>query len=190
MYNSLSALPSIPYNILVYLATQDKAENLWKMLADSSYNCLSRDNLTFDEKMALVWKNGNQEDFGVFLTPLTEDAFTESKSIFKVYQFYIQPHDLYVSAVTYSFDFLYGGNMTLVEYDGIPVSRGDVFVHILLDVLNGAIVGGVGKLEFSNDISRYSLEKMTIGNSRTFTGVQLFMSVEVGDTGEADVCGG
>lgn len=188
MYNSLSALPFIPYNIIVYLATSPKAENLWKMLASSSYDCLSMDNLTFDEKIKLIWKNGKQEDYSVFFTNLVEDAICESKCIFKLYQYYIQPNEPYVSAVTFAFDCLYGGNMSLVEFNGLPVSRGDLFIHIILDTLNGANVGGVGKLMFLNDISRYSLGKSVIGNSRTFTGVELFMSTNAGDTGSDIDC--
>ena len=44
MYNSLSALPYIPYNILVYLARQDAAEDLWKLLKYNSHDALSKPN--------------------------------------------------------------------------------------------------------------------------------------------------
>lgn len=50
MYNSLSALPYIPYNILVYLARQEAAEDLWKLLKYNSYDALSKPNLTFDHQ--------------------------------------------------------------------------------------------------------------------------------------------
>ena len=73
--------------------------------------------------------------------------------------------------------------MSLVEYEGVPVSRGDLFINKALSVLNGAEVGGVGKLTVLDDMSRYSLGRATIGNSKTFTGVQLFLAVNVGDTG-------
>ena len=46
MYNSLSALPTIPYNILTYLATSTDAENLWKLLKYNGYDALSKPNLT------------------------------------------------------------------------------------------------------------------------------------------------
>ena len=64
--------------------------------------------------MALVWRTGKQEDFGVFFTPLVEDAITESKSILKVYQYYIHAKEFYTSTVVYAFDFLCGGNMSLL----------------------------------------------------------------------------
>lgn len=188
MYNSLSALPYIPYNILVYLARQDEAEDLWKMLKYNSYDALSKPNLSFDEKINLIWRSGTQEEYGVFLTPLIEDAICESKSILKIYDYYIHANELYTSTTVYAFDFLYGGQMSLVNYNGVPVSRGDLFINKVLAVLNGAEVGGVGKLIFYDDMSRYDLAKSIIGNSKTFTGVQLFMSVNVGDTGVSSGC--
>jgi len=83
---------------------------------------------------------------------------------------------------------LYGGNMALIDYDGIPSSRGDVFIHSILATLNGAEVGGIGKFSFENDLTRYNIARATVGNSRTFTGVQIFLATKVGDTGVAEIC--
>lgn len=190
MYNSLSRLPTIPYNIMVYLAksTDPIAEVFWKMLAYKDYKALTHDALTFDQKMKLVWAQGKQDTYSVFLTNLIEDAMAESKQIVKIYQYYIHASELYTSTVVYAFDCLYGGQMSLVEYNGIPVNRGDLFIHCILTLLNGVEVGGVGKLTFLDDMSRYSAARSTIGNNKTFTGVQLYMAVDVGDTGAEDGC--
>ena len=191
MYNSLSALPTIPYNIMVYLAksTDPVAEVFWKMLAYKDYNALSHEPLTFQQKMKLVWAQGKQDTYSVFLTNLIEDAMAESKQIVKIYQYYIHASELYTSTVVYAFDCLYGGQMSLVEYNGIPVNRGDLFIHCILTLLNGVEVGGVGKLMFLDDMSRYSAARSTIGNNKTFTGVQLYMAVNVGDSGVEGGCG-
>ena len=190
MYNSLSRLPTIPYNIMVYLAksTDPVAEVFWKMLAYQDYNALSHEPLTFQQKMKLVWAQGKQDTYSVFLTNLIEDAMAESKQIVKIYQYYIHASELYTSTVVYAFDCLYGGQMSLVEYNGIPVNRGDLFIHCILALLNGVEVGGVGKLTFLDDMSRYSAARSTIGNNKTFTGVQLYMAVDVGDAGTEDGC--
>ena len=192
MYNSMSSLPYLPYRIMVYLAksTDPMADVFWKLLAYRDYKALTHDALTFEQKMKMVWAQGKQDTYSVFLTNLIEDAMAESKQIVKIYQYYIHPSELYYGTVVYAFDCLYGGTMALVEYNGIPVSRGDLFVNRILAVLNGADVGGVGKLTFFDDMSRYDLARSTIGNSKTFTGVQLYMSVNVGDTGEVVGCGG
>ena len=191
MYNSLSRLPTIPYNIMVYLAksTDPIAEIFWKMLAYKGYKALSHEPLTFQQKMKLVWAQGKQDTYSVFLTNLIEDAMAESKQIVKIYQYYIHASELYTSTVVYAFDCLYGGQMSLVEYNGIPVNRGDLFIHCILTLLNGVEVGGVGKLMFLDDMSRYSAARSTIGNNKTFTGVQLYMAVNVGDSGVEGGCG-
>ena len=191
MYNSLSRLPAIPYNIMVYLAksTDPIAEVFWKMLAYKDYKALSHEPLTFQQKMKIVWAQGKQDAYSVFLTNLIEDAMAESKQIVKIYQYYIHASELYTSTVVYAFDCLYGGQMSLVEYNGIPVNRGDLFIHCILTLLNGVEVGGVGKLMFLDDMSRYSAARSTIGNNKTFTGVQLYMAVNVGDSGVEGGCG-
>nr|DAH36451.1 MAG TPA: hypothetical protein [Caudoviricetes sp.] len=190
MYNSLSRLPTIPYNIMVYLAksTDPIADVFWKMLAYKDYKALSHEPLTFQQKMKLVWAQNKQDTYSVFLTNLIEDAMAESKQIVKIYQYYIHASELYTSTVVYAFDCLYGGQMSLVEYNGVPVNRGDLFIHCILTLLNGVEVGGVGKLTFLDDMSRYSAARSTIGNNKTFTGVQLYMAVDVGDVGTEDGC--
>ena len=189
MFNRLTALPKVPYNILSYLALSPSAENIWKMLKYNSYDALSQPNLSFDEKMDLVWREGTQEKFGVFFTNLVEDAITESKCIFKCYQYYIHANpNSYNSTVVYAFDFLYGGNMSLVGYEGVPVNRGDLFIHEVLKTLNGVDVGGVGKLIFDDNQSRYDAGRSVIGDSKKFTGVTLYLSTMIGDIGD-EGCG-
>ena len=187
MYNSLMALPQAPYNILQYLALNN--ENIWKMIKYNSYDAFSKSNLTLKEKLEYVWKDGKQEDYSVFFTNLIEDAICESKCVLKIYQYYIHARpSVYIATPVYAFDFLYGGKMSLVEYNGIPCNRGDVFIHEILSTLNGKDIGGVGVLMLSDDLSRYSAARSVIGNSKTFTGVTLYMASLMGDKGEEESC--
>lgn len=181
MYNSFAALPSIPYNIMTYLAQED--EIIWKMLASNDYDALDKPNVAFGDKLSMLWKTGPQEPYSVFLSNLVEDVIAESKTILKCYHYYSHADNLYTSSTVYAFDILYGGQMALVDYNGVPVSRGDLFINRIMTVLNGAYVGGVGTLTFYDDMSRYDLARSVIGNSKTFTGKQIFMSVLVGDGG-------
>lgn len=188
MYNSLSQLPNALYNITTYLALNN--ENIWKLLKYNSYDALSKPNLTMSEKMSFLWREGPQEDYGVFFTNLIEDAICESKCILKLYQYYIHANpNQFLSTAVYAFDFLYGGTMSLVEKDGIPVNRGDLFINEMLTTLNGAEIGGVGKMMFDDSLSRYIAARSVIGNSKTFTGVSLFMGTLMGDTGAGVSCG-
>ena len=192
MYNSMSSLPYLPYRIMVYLAksTDPMADVFWKLLAYRDYKAITHDALTFEQKMKLVWAQGKQDTYSVFLTNLIEDAMAESKQIVKIYQYYIHPSELYYGTVVYAFDCLYGGQMSLVEYNGVPVNRGDLFINCILTLLNGVDIGGIGKFKFLQDASRYSAAKSTIGNNKTFTGVQLYMAIDVGDIGTEEGCAG
>ena len=114
--------------------------------------------------MNLLWKNGDpQEPYNIFFTNLVEDAIAESKCILKIYNYYIHANQLYTGTVVYAFDFLFGGKMSMVDYNGVPVSRADLFVNRILTLLNGVYVGGVGKLTFFDDMSRYDLGRSVIG---------------------------
>ena len=186
MYNSMSRLPQIPYMILTYLAKEE--EIIWKLLYYDGYDALSKPDLSFSQKMDLIWREGPQEPFNVFLTNIVDDAIPEAKTILKIYNYYIHADNLFLAPVVYAFDILYGAKMSMIEYNGIPVSRADLFVNRLLTALNGKEVGGVGKLIFSNEMSRYDIGRSVIGNSKTFTGYQLFLSVNVGDIGEDEGC--
>lgn len=188
MYNSLGALPQIPYKILEYLATSPYAEDIWKMIKYNDYYALYNENLTLEEKLSYVWKDGRQDNHSVFFTNLIEDAIAESKCILKIYDYYIHAKELYIATPVYAFDFLYGGKMALVEYEGVPVNRFDLFVNKLLTCLNGAYVGGVGTLMFYDNQSRYDHGQSVVGNNKTFTGGQIFMSVNAGDGGVSDGC--
>lgn len=187
MYNSLAALPQAPYKILEYLALNN--ENIWKMIKYNDYNALSKPNLTFREKLEYVWKNGKQENYSVFFTNLIEDAICESKCILKIYQYYIHARpSVYLATPVYAFDFLFGGQMSLVEYNGVPANRGDVFIHEALETLNGVNIDGVGTLVLSDDLSRYSASRAVIGNSKTFTGAVLYLATLMGDGGKEQGC--
>ena len=187
MYNSMSRLPQIPYNILTYLAQEEQI--LWKLLAYNGYDALNQPDLTPSQKLDLLWKNGDpQEPYNVFFTNLVEDAIPESKCILKIYNYYIHADQLYTGTVVYAFDFLFGGKMSLVDYNGVPVSRGDLFINRILTNLNGAEVNGVGKMIFDDDLSRYCLARSLMGNAKTFNVTQLFLATQIGDTGEQDEC--
>ena len=96
MYNSMSALPFIPYRIMKHLALNE--EILWKLLKYNTYDALSRPDLTFQEKMALIWaKDDKQEKYNVFFTNLVEDAITDSKTIMKLYKFFADTDSIYLA---------------------------------------------------------------------------------------------
>lgn len=186
MFNSLSQLPEASYSILKYLALNN--ENIWKMIKYNSYDALSYPNLTVAEKLNYVWKSGAQEDYSVFLTNIVGDAICEEKCILKCYDYYITATDSYLSTITFAFDFLYGSTMALIDKDGIPVNRGDLFINEILSTLNGVQINGIGKLMFNRNQTRYDFARSVIADSKKFTGVQIYMSTLMGDAGSEISC--
>ena len=144
MYNKYISMPYIPYRIIEYLANNN--ENLWKILKYNTYDCLSEDDLTFEEKMELIWSHeANQEDYKIFLTALVENMIPVSGTIIKIYKEMTLPRNHINAVAGYEIDILYGGKIALVEYNGIPCNRGDVCEAEILSTLNGVEVS-VGDL--------------------------------------------
>ena len=187
MYNKYISMPYIPYRIIEYLANNN--ENLWKILKYNTYDCLSEDDLTFEEKMELVWSHeANQEDYKIFLTALVENMIPVSGTIIKIYKEMTLPRNHINAVAGYEIDILYGGKIALVEYNGIPCNRGDVCEAEILSTLNGVEVDGVGKLEFSMKKLGSSRSSLNIGDNKSFTGTSLIMGVDISDIGDNSSC--
>ena len=187
MYNKYISMPYIPYRIIEYLANNN--ENLWKILKYNTYDCLSEDDLTFEEKMELVWSHeANQEDYKIFLTALVENMIPVSGTIIKIYKEITLPRNHINAVAGYEIDILYGGKIALVEYNGIPCNRGDVCEAEILSTLNGVEVDGVGKLEFSMKKLGSSRSSLNIGDNKSFTGTSLLMGVDISDIGDNSSC--
>lgn len=188
-YNNYLFMPSIPYKIMVYLARNN--ENIWKILKYGDYNCLSQSNLTFKEKMQLIWKGQEkQEDYRVFLSYLVEDMISDSTTIIKLFRYNTVPTNNIDGYSTYEFNLLYGGKISLIEYQGIACSRGDVLEAEIIATLNGKDVGGVGTLQFNKQVSPLSRSQLNLGNNKTYTGITLSFGVRMNDIGEIGVCNG
>ncbi len=187
MYNKYISMPYIPYRIIEYLANNN--ENLWKILKYNTYDCLSENDLTFEEKMELVWSHeANQEDYKIFLTALVENMIPVSGTIIKIYKEMTLPRNHINAVAGYEIDILYGGKIALVEYNGIPCNRGDVCEAEILSTLNGVEVDGVGKLEFSMKKLGSSRSSLNIGDNKSFTGTSLLMGVDISDIGDNSSC--
>lgn len=179
-FNKFSALPFIPYKIITHLAQDPKVEGLWKLLYYDTYDALSKPNLSYEDKIKLIWCDGqNQNNVNVFLTFQVENMQTESRTFIKIYKVDSDPIDPYKSTVCYEFDILFGGKIAMVEYDGIPCNRGDVIEMLLLQSLNGIDVQGVGFLQYNGQLSRLCRSRLNIGNNTNYTGVSVIMATQV-----------
>lgn len=191
LYNQLTSLSKIPYKIVETLAKSNN-ENLWKALYYPDYDCLSKKNLKFREKMDLIWKNENDENsYRVFLKPLVSSELDNAMTQLRINKINISPTDRYESIVLYEFMILTGEKIALIEdEDGIPVPRIDYIEQELIKELNGKDIGaGSGFLEFNKDLSRSINESLSINNGKTAFGTTLVMGIRIVELGE-NGCGG
>ena len=132
----------------------------------------------------MVWKNeGDQQNYNVFLTYLVENMIPESTTILKLFRYNTTPTNNIQAYATYEFNLLFGGKIALIEYEGIPCSRGDVLEAEILKTLNGKLVGGVGTIQFNKQVSSLVHSQLNIGNNETFEGVSLWMGVHIDEIG-------
>ena len=187
MYNNFISMPYIPYRIIEYLAYNN--ENLWKILKYNTYDCLSEEDLTFDEKMGLIWSHeSNQEDYRIFFTALVENMIPTSETMLKIYKDITIPNSRVNAIAGYEFDILYGGKISLIEYNGVPCNRGDVCEAEILSTLNGVEIGGVGRLEFNIEKISASRSALNIGDNKNFTGTSLLLAIDISDIGDDESC--
>lgn len=189
LYNKLSSLPYIPYKIVEYLAKSNN-EDIWKILYYNDYDCLSKPNLTFRQKMNLIWKKENDEyQYRIFLKPLVSSELTDSLCQLRINKINIKPLDYTSAIVLYEFTIITGEKIALIDKDGISVPRIDYLEEQLLKELNGKDIGvGSGLLQFSQELSREVQERISINNGKTAFGTSLIMGILVSDLGD-DSCG-
>lgn len=184
MYNTFDNLPYVAYKIVTYLFSN---ENLWKLLKYDSYDCLSKPNLTEDEKIEMIWRDQEyQMNCNVFLVPLVLDSIGDSRTILKVFDYYITPETRLSSILCMKFEYINLGKSLMVDYNGYPCSKLVVIKTELLKSLNGVDVGGVGTLVFDTMLSRWCNSSQDLGNSKNAVGDSLIMAVRLSTIGEQE----
>ncbi|MGL4453542.1 MAG: hypothetical protein ACRCTZ_20475, partial [Sarcina sp.] len=162
----------------------------WKILKYPTYDCISKPNLTIEEKSMMIWKNqDNSQDYNIFFNNVVDNMILDSKTLLKLYKFDGSPETHIVSTLSYQFDFLYGTKISIIDYYGIPCNRGDALEAEILKTLNGVEVSGVGMLQYNRRLSRLCRSFTNYGNSSTFSGNSIVMATLSSDL-SGDSCGG
>lgn len=186
VYNNFKDLPKVPYKLITYLAEHN--DRLFKLLKYPTEDALDMPNLTFDEKLELLYVDeGTEVDKNIFLKPLIGDEMTDANSQIRIYKHAISPINAMSAVVNYRFDFITGNKISLVYDEGIPCPRLDLMEAEILDTFNGVDIFGTGEFQFSRDLSTSDKELFAMSNSKGFFGTYLIMSVRWIDT-TTDTC--
>ena len=69
-FNNFKEMPQLPYKVVTTLLTDESksAEDFWKLLKYVDNDALSKPNLTYEEKMNLIWDgNSLEQNYNVLL---------------------------------------------------------------------------------------------------------------------------
>lgn len=198
-FNRYSNLDNIEWKIINYLINSESkyANYLWKVLKYDTEDCLTKDDLTKEEKLALVYtNNGEATKFRVFMTPFVDDAWEQQSSHLHIYVYGINPMSHLTGKVHVCFECIihnkisniygdaseYNPQTNPVELDsnGNPVtlykSRATEMLKDIIASLNGEMINGIGVLQFNEELSPYDTAKAALWNSKNFFGYRVIMS--------------
>lgn len=197
-FNRFVNLDNVEWHIIDYLAKSRSkyAEYLWKILKYDTEDCLLQDDLSYEEKMALVYtNNGDSTPYRVFMTPYIDDAWDEQSSHLHIYIDSIVPKNHISSTVNVRFECIVHNKISNIIGDATQYNdrsnpselhngeittpyknRATVLLKCALAALNGEFVSGVGVLQFNQTLSPLSQSKMSLWNNRKFYGFSSLMS--------------
>lgn len=198
--NNFELLPFVPYKIVeaLFMSKAKEAEDLFKCLKYSDYDCLSKPNLTLKEKREMLWspdrKNWTQEqNFNIFLKPLISNSLDDSiqQTQLRIYQHNIMPESIYKAVVSFAFDFITEEKTSLImSYEGFTIERTSYMECCMLSLMSGRDIGiGVNYFQFSRDFNRYSGSVLNISNSKSLYGRTLMMGLIYANVDKTEGCG-
>lgn len=175
-YNKYTRVPNFSYSIIEHLMTNEKAEILWKLLKYNDADAYDKPNLSQEEKAALIYKGiGSQDEYSVFLDYMSTDSEYKVKTILRIYPGEAIPVTRTTGIQGINIEVFVEFSINhLADY----TTRVERITQTLIEVLNGADIGGVGQLFLDAQASRLC-RISTIGVA-PFKGKQIVMAVNVG----------
>ena len=194
-FNNFKEMPQLPYKVVTTLLTDESksAEDFWKLLKYVDNDALSKPNLTYEEKMDLIWDGDSlEQNYNVFLKPLIGSSLdnAEAQTQLRVFRFTTMPTSRLEAVITIEADFITNEKTCLVYQHGILCERTDVMESLFLDVMNGRDIEiGSGVVMFDRELSRSCNSQLNIGNSKSFYGRSLVMALEFISGESGGLCG-
>ena len=181
-YNQYDGLQNFTLLIIQHLMLNN--EDIWKLLKYDTQDALEKPNLTREEKAKLIYpgaSGGDMDDYRVFRTPYLDDLTTNQQAQLRVYLESVTPDTRLYGTVDVNIEVIC--HVKMVELNDYQ-NRAESIVWQVIKTLNGADVGGIGKLFFDRNGSFYDLIKMNRYNNRNFYGYTITMSTKMGNIAE------
>lgn len=199
-YASFIPMTRVPYKIIETLALSESliAENLWKLLKHTTTDTLSQPNLTFEEKMALVWtpdkmtSTTTQADFNIFLKPLVADSLNTdySQTQLRIFRYKTTARSQYESVLLYEFDVIVNEATCMVYNENYEmVEKTDLMEAYLIELLNMLDLGiGVNFLRFDRMQGGQCESLQNINNSKSLYGRSFLLALRYYDSSLGGGC--
>ena len=181
-YNQYDGLQNFTLLIIQHLMLNN--EDIWKLLKYDTQDALEKPSLTREEKAKLIYpgaSGGDMDDYRVFRTPYLDDLTTNQQAQLRVYLESITPDTRLYGTVDVNIEVIC--HVKMIELNDYQ-NRAESIVWQVIKTLNGADVGGIGKLFFDRNGSFYDLIKMNRYNNRNFYGYTITMSTKMGNIAE------
>lgn len=194
-FNNYKEMPQLPYKVIATLLVEESesAENFWKLLKYADVEALSKPNLTYDEKVALIWRGDSiEQNYNVFLKPLVGSSLddAEAQTQLRIFRYTTMPNTKFEAVMTIEADFITNEKTCLVYQDGLLCERTDLMESLFLDIMNGRDIAiGSGVVMFDRELSRSCNSQLNIGNSKSFYGRSLVMALEFISGESGGLCG-
>lgn len=197
-YNRLTNLDSLEWKIISHLLySQTKnAQNIWKILKYPTMDCLLQDNVSLEDRYALIdTEDGKETNKRMFLSPYVDDAWTEQCAHVHIYTDGIFPQNHEVATVNVAIETISHSKIIKVLGDadgrdinpllpppnpndsnkqGEPVvlykNRETVLLKSMIAELNGLYLDGVGYFQFNQKTNSYNNSQQKLWNGRTYIG--------------------
>ena len=194
-FNDFSEMPYIPYKMLEALLTEESqvAQDFWKLLKYADVDALDKDNLTYDEKVELIWRGESlEQNFNIFLKPLIGSSLdtAEAQTQLRIFRFTSMPINQFEATLTIEADFITNEKTALVYQNGMLCERTDLMEAMFLNIFNGRDIGvGSGFVTFNREFSRSCNSQLNIGNSKSFYGRSLVLAINFASGESGGLCG-
>jgi hypothetical protein len=201
-YASFMDMARVPYLIIYKLAmnTDEKTEMLWKLLKYTDVNTLSKPNLTFEEKMDLVWtpekvtSTRTQDTFNVFLKPLVSASLNEatSQTQLRIYRYKTSAINQTSSTLLYEFDVMVNEASAMVYNTNYEmIEKTDLMEALLIDIMNMTDLGvGVNFLRFTRMQGGNCESVLNINNAKSTYGRSFLLALSYINTSLGGECNG
>lgn len=189
-YNNGQDIPIIISKILEFLI-ENGNENFWKAIKYPDYDCLSKPNLTLQEKRDLIYTNGkNLNDFNIYANmPLISPEEDKAKTLLKVYKIRTKPIDRMNFIISINFDIITHTALSNIGRDNDMLSRIDYIESELIEMLHEKDFY-FGRVQFDRGISADAEAYLAYNNSNNYFGQCLCLTVRNTRTDEENICYG